>query len=100
MTEELVWAARLRTRNALRVLVVGALLAAAGAVCFLSVRDFKPAVDYGEIRVHYNYDPRLLSGALLAVGGLIALGGGVMLARARRPLPEHTEHAERTPDES
>jgi len=90
--DPIVWAIRTRRRNALRVLAVGASILVVGAIWLANSVGFEPTQRFAtdntgqqEIVVRHKLDPRLLSGVLTAVGGLLALAGVGMLLRVRPP---------------
>ena len=86
MTDDpLVWARQQRVKNALRVLVVGIVVALAGAAYWYIHRDWgQPQVHGTTIAVRGNSDPRIVAGAALAVGALLAIAGAYLIARAGR----------------
>ena len=93
--DPLVWALRNRRTNALRVLGVGALLLVVGAIWLVMSLDFETVERYAtdntgkeEIVVVSKYDPRLFSGAMTVIGGLLAIAGTVMFIRARGPITD------------
>jgi hypothetical protein len=87
MTDDpLVWARRQRLKNAVRVLVVGLVIALAGAGYWYMNRDWAQLQIQGTpVMVRGgSSDPRIVAGAALAVGGLLALAGILLIARAGR----------------
>ena len=97
--DPIVWATRTRRKNALRVLVVGVVIMLAGGIWLATVLDFQVTRHYAmdntktsEMVVTQKIDPRLLSGAVAAIGSLLTIAGIVMLLRAR-PREVHADQA-------
>jgi hypothetical protein len=93
--DSLEWMARSRRRGALRLIIVGVVLAIGGCVWLVESLDFKPneTITVRDANgthtrlsaVRQHIDPRIVSSAFATIGVLISIAGIVMFVRVRRP---------------
>jgi hypothetical protein len=82
-----VWGWRHRRKNALRVLIVGAVILAAGTALLIRAMVTYVPLDEGNAPVRLvTADPRVVGGSVAVIGAALTLGGVAMFLRAgRRP---------------
>jgi len=89
--DELKWLKRTQRLTALRMVVIGVIIALGGVGWLVLNQDWVQSEEFYTdnthaqvIRVEQRIDPRMFGWAAVAVGGAIAVAGAILMARSHK----------------